>query len=80
MRKTEGKEYLLPIEVGKTVIEGQAGKVMSTEPYVKLLNNPTWNGRHWVCLAQVESCIALVSVRPYYPARKEGVKDNDKNE
>lgn len=79
-RSNEKKEYLLPIEVGSTVLKGQAGKVVSTEPYVKLINNPTWNGRHWVCLAQVDSMLALISVRPYYPTRKEGVKDNDENE
>ena len=78
MKKKETKEYLLPIEVGKTVLEGQAGKVLSMEPYVKLINNPTWNGRHWVCLANVEGMLALVSVKPYRQNKQKGVKDNER--
>ncbi len=61
----KAKQYLLPIEVGKCVIEGQRGKVLSMEPYVKVLENPTWNGEDWVCLAQVESTLCLISVKPY---------------
>jgi len=79
-RSNEKKEYLLPIEVGKTTIEGQAGKVLSHEPYVKLLNDPTWNGKQWVCLAQVNNMLCLVSVKPYRENKQKGAKDNDKNE
>ncbi len=61
MKRTE---HLLPIEIGKCVIKGQKGKVVSLEPYVKLLNDPIWNGKDWVCLAQVDFMLCLISVKP----------------
>jgi len=73
-KKLDIKDYLPPTKAGNTEIDGMVGKVISTEPFIKLLNNPIWNGKQWECAVQIESTLCLVSVKPF---RKKGIKDND---
>ncbi len=44
-------------------LEGYSGTVIREEaPFVKLLSNPSYDGRKWVAVAQVESSLATIEV------------------
>lgn len=53
---------LLPIDIGADHLSMFEGKVISHEPYVRLLSEPTYNGEIWTALAQVDNMLCVVQV------------------
>lgn len=57
-------QILLPIEIGVNILRGWEGKVIQENPYIKLLSNPEYRNERWEALAQVNSSLCLIEVKP----------------
>lgn len=56
---------LSPLEIGKNVLKGWEGKVISEEkPFVRLITDPVYVNGRWEALANVNGALCRIEVTP----------------
>ena len=69
---TESKQPpLTPLEIGKNVLYGFIEKVISEEPYIKLLSNPHYVNGRWEAMAQINTSLCVIEVNIYELTNKD---------